>query len=231
MLKINNVSSGYGEVTVIDNLNVEIGHEVFAVLGANGVGKSTLMKTIARILPLKSGSIIFKGEDISRLTPYQVAAKDLAYVPQEELIFPNLTVSENLTIGGLLIGKKRIKKKMEEVYGVFPDIYPRRDQRAGSLSGGEAQMLAVGRALMQEPELILLDEPTAGLSPKNVDIFFKKVEEIRKTKNVSVVISEQNAVKALAIADRVMVLSVGKVFLIDEAKNVSMDKLKEGYRI
>src|SRR5690242_2910992 len=139
MLKINNVSSGYGEVTVIDNLNVEIGHEVFAVLGANGVGKSTLMKTIARILPLKSGSIVFKGEDISRLTPYQVAAKDLAYVPQEELVFPNLMVAENLTIGGLLIGKKRIKKKMEEVYGVFPDIYPRRDQRAGSLSGGEAQ--------------------------------------------------------------------------------------------
>ncbi len=231
MLKINNVSSGYGEVTVIDNLNVEIGHEVFAVLGANGVGKSTLMKTIARVLPLKSGSIIFNGEDISRLTPFQVASKDLAYVPQEELIFPNLTVAENLTVGGLLIGKKRIKKKMEEVYGVFPDIYPRREQKAGSLSGGEAQMLAVGRALMQEPKLILLDEPTAGLSPKNVDFFFKKVVEIRKTKNVSVVISEQNAVKALAIADRVMVLSVGKVFLIDEAKNVSMDKLKEGYRI
>lgn len=231
MLKVNNIKSGYGEVTVLHGITFEVGHEIFAILGANGVGKSTLMKTIAGVLPLKSGEIYFKDENISHLASYQTSLKGLAFVPQEGLIFPSLTVLENLSVGGLRFEKKLKKEKIEEVYEVFPDIRDRSSQKAGSLSGGEAQMLAVGRALMQDPELILLDEPTSGLSPKYVDIFFKKVKEIREKKGVSVILSEQNAAKALEIADKIMVLSLGKTFLIADSKNLTIDMIKEGYRI
>ncbi|MEI7615204.1 MAG: ABC transporter ATP-binding protein [Actinomycetota bacterium] len=230
MLKVKDIRSGYGEVTILQGLDFEVKHEIYAILGANGAGKSTLMKTIAKVLHLKTGEIYFKDENISGLTPFQVSAKGLAFVPQEGHIFPQLTVRENLSIGGLLC-KRPIKERMDEVFDVFPDIFQRINQKAGSLSGGEAQMVAVGRALMQDPELILLDEPTSGLSPKYVDSFFKKVKEIHEKKNVAVILSEQNASKALEIADKIMVLTLGKIFLIDDCKNVNIDMIKEGYRI
>ena len=163
MLKIVDVSSGYGEVTVLHNLHFEVKHEIFAILGANGAGKSTLMKTISRLLPLKTGEIHFKDENISELQPHQVAARGIAYVPQENHIFPKLSVLENLSVGGLLLGnltKKEKRQKVEEIFEVFPALADRSNQKAGSLSGGEAQMCAVGRALMQDPALLLLDEPT-----------------------------------------------------------------------
>jgi len=230
MLKVKDIRSGYGEVTILQGLDFEVKHEIYAILGANGAGKSTLMKTIAKVLHLKTGEIYFKDENISGLTPFQVSAKGLAFVPQEGHIFPQLTVRENLSIGGLLC-KRPIKERMDEVFDVFPDIFQRINQKAGSLSGGEAQMVAVGRALMHDPELILLDEPTSGLSPKYVDSFFKKVKEIHEKKNVAVILSEQNASKALEIADKIMVLTLGKIFLIDDCKNVNIDMIKEGYRI
>ena len=230
MLKVKNIRSGYGEVTILQGLDFEVGHEIYAILGANGAGKSTLMKTIAKVLHLKTGEICFNDENISGFTPFQVSAKGLAFVPQEEQIFPKLTVRENLSIGGLL-SKRSQKERMEEVFDVFPDIAERINQKAGSLSGGEAQMVAVGRALMQDPQLLLLDEPTSGLSPKYVDSFFKKVKEIHQKKGVSVILSEQNATKALEIADKIMVLTLGKIFLIDDCKNVDIEMIKEGYRI
>jgi branched-chain amino acid transport system ATP-binding protein len=230
MLKVKNIRSGYGEVTILQGLDFEVGHEIYAILGANGAGKSTLMKTIAKVLHLKTGEIYFNDENITGFTPFQVSAKGLAFVPQEEQIFPKLTVRENLSIGGLL-SKRSLKERMEEVFDVFPDIAERINQKAGSLSGGEAQMLAVGRALMQDPQLLLLDEPTSGLSPKYVDSFFKKVKEIHEKKGVGVILSEQNAAKALEIADKIMVLTLGKIFLIDDCKNVDIEMIKEGYRI
>lgn len=230
MLKLKDIRSGYGDVTIIKGLDLEVKHEIYAILGANGAGKSTLMKTIAKVLPLKTGEIYFKDENISNFTPFQVSERGLAFVPQEEQIFPKLTVMENLSIGGML-SKRSKKERMEEVFEVFPDIYERINQKAGSLSGGEAQMVAVARALMQDPELILLDEPTSGLAPKYVDSFFKKVREIHEKKDVSVILSEQNCSKALEIADKVMVLTLGKIFLINECKNVDIDMVKEGYRI
>ena len=230
MLKVKDIRSGYGDVTILHGLDFEVGHEIYAILGANGAGKSTLMKTIAKVIHLKTGEIYFKEENISTFAPFQVSERGLAFVPQEEQIFPKLTVRENLSIGGML-SKRSQKERMEEVFDVFPDIYERIDQKAGSLSGGEAQMVAVARALMQDPELILLDEPTSGLAPKYVDSFFKKVKEIHEKKDVSVILSEQNATKALEIADKVMVLTLGKIFLVNECKNVNVDMVKEGYRI
>lgn len=230
MLKVRDIRSGYGEVIVLQGLEFEVKHEIYAILGANGAGKSTMMKTLAKLLPLKSGEIIFQDQDVTGLTSYQLAQHGFAYVPQENNIFPNLTVRENLSIGGL-VGKRSKQDRMEEIIELFPDIADRINQKAGLLSGGEAQMVAVGRALMQDPKMILLDEPTAGLSPKYVDNFFSKILEIHQKKDVSVMLAEQNAVKAMEIADRIMLLSLGKIFLIDDCKNVDLDKVKEGYRI
>lgn len=231
MLKVKDIVSGYGHVDVLHNLSFEVGHEVYAVLGANGAGKTTLMKTLARLLPLNNGTIEYNNEDISDCAPYQTAAKGIAFVPQENNVFPDLTVNENLSIGSTLLDSKVKKQMLEEVYDVFPDIYERSNQKAGTLSGGEAQMVAFGRALMQNPELILLDEPTAGLSPKYVGMFFEKVLQIHKERDVSILISEQNATKAIEIADKVMVLQLGKIHLIEDAADVSIDMVKEGYCI
>ncbi len=230
MFEVKNMRSGYGEVNVLHGLNFRMGHEIYAILGANGAGKSTLMKTIARVLPLKTGQILFKDKDVSGINPYQLARNGLAYVPQEQHIFPELTVRENISIGGL-VGKRSKQERMEEVFKLFPDIVARMNQKAGSLSGGEAQMVAVGRALMQDPDLILLDEPTSGLAPKYVDRFFAKIMEIHEKRDVSVMVAEQNAAKALEIADRIMVLHLGKIFLIKNSENVNIDTIKEGYRI
>lgn len=230
MLKVNDIKSGYGEITVLRGLSFDVNHEIYAILGANGAGKSTLMKTIAKLLPLTSGEMHFQEKNISEVTPFELAERGLAYVPQENNVFPNLTVKENLSIGGL-IGKRTKQERMEEIFELFPDVVERINQKAGSLSGGEAQMVAVSRALMQDPSLILLDEPTAGLSPKYVDDFFDKIKEIHKKKGVSVMLAEQNASKALEIADKVMILSLGKIFLIEDSCKVDINIVKEGYRI
>lgn len=231
MLKVKNIISGYGKVEVLHDLSFEVQQEIYAVLGANGAGKTTLMKTLARLLPLNNGSINFNNTDISNLTPYETSARGIAYVPQEDNVFGDLSVRENLSIGSTLLDKKLKKQKMEEVYEVFPDLYERRNQKAGSLSGGEAQMVAFGRALMQNPELILLDEPTAGLSPKYVGMFFEKVKQIHDEKNVSILISEQNATKAIEVADKIMVLKLGEIHLVADAGDVDLQMIKEGYNI
>jgi branched-chain amino acid transport system ATP-binding protein len=222
--------SGYGEVTVLKGLDFSVGREIFAILGANGAGKSTLMKTIAKVLPLKAGEMSFKGTDVSNAAPYELAHMGLAYVPQEQGVFPDLTVRENLAIGAL-VGERPREERMEEVFELFPALKPRGNQKAGSLSGGESQMLAVGRALVQDPDLILLDEPTAGLAPKYVDGLFERMRDIHETRNVSIILTEQNAAKTLAIADRTMILSLGEVFLVDSAENIDIESLKEGYKI
>jgi branched-chain amino acid transport system ATP-binding protein len=230
ILEARGLTSGYGGVTVLRGLDFVIGHEIFAVLGANGAGKSTLMKTIAKILPLQAGSMTFRGQDVSAAAPYHVAQGGLAFVPQEHNIFPDLTVEENLSIGGRL-GTRPRRERMDEIIELFPDVAARLRQKAGTLSGGEAQMVAVGRALMQEPKLLLLDEPTAGLAPKYVDGLFGKIREIHEKHDVAIVLAEQNAVKTLAVADRVMLLSLGSIFRIDSTANIDSAALKEGYRI
>lgn len=230
MFKATGIESGYDGVTVLHGLNFEVGNEIFAILGANGAGKSTLMRTVSKILPLNAGSLEFEGDDVTHLAPYELAAKGLAYVPQEKNVFPELTVRENLSLGSL-IGTRPRQERLEEVYELFPDIVERNNQKAGSLSGGETQMVAVARALMQDPKLILLDEPTAGLSPKYVDSFFRKIREIHEVKGVSVILAEQNAAKTIAIANRVMLLSLGRIFRIADSKDVDVDTVREGYHM
>jgi branched-chain amino acid transport system ATP-binding protein len=230
VLDINGATSGYGEITVLKGLDFGVGHEIFAVLGANGAGKTTLMKTLARVLPLTGGELRFQGADVSDETPYALAARGLAFVPQEENVFPDLTVAENLSIGSLVSSRSR-QEQLDELFELFPDLAARIGQKAGTLSGGESQMVAVGRAVMQDPDLILLDEPTAGLAPKYVDNLFARIQEIHEKRDVSIMLAEQNAAKTLAIADTVMVLSLGEIFLIDATENVDMEALKEGYKL
>lgn len=229
-LEVEGLRSGYHGVTVLKGLHFTVGDEIFAVLGANGAGKTTLLATLARLIPLMAGTIRFQGEDVSTLPPYETAGRGVGYVPQEKGTFPNLTVLENLQIGGM-IGNRSRDERMEEVFELFPSLRAQLAQRAGTLSGGESRMVACGRALMQDPRLLLLDEPTAGLSPLYVDMFFDKIREIHETRGVAIVLAEQNATKALQVAGRVMVLSLGEAFAVMDAAELTTKQLKEGYRI
>lgn len=230
MLKVASLASGYGEVAVLRDISFEVENEVFAVLGANGAGKSTLLKTLANLLPPTDGSISWQDRDIAALAAHELPALGISYVPQEANVFPYLTVAENLSIGALT-GDRDREEKLEEIYALFPRLAERKEQLAGSLSGGEGQMLAVGRALAQDPRILLLDEPSAGLSPTLVDTLFEKIAEVRAERGVAIVLAEQNAAKTLTIADRVLILSLGEVHLLKPAKDLSKQALMEAYHI
>jgi branched-chain amino acid transport system ATP-binding protein len=229
-LEVEGLRSGYHGVTILKGLDFTVGDEVFAVLGANGAGKTTLLATLARLIHLMAGTIRFQGEDVSSLPPYETAGRGIGYVPQEKGTFPELTILENLGVGGM-IGKRSRDERIAEVFELFPDLRALKAQKAGTLSGGESRMLACGRALMQDPKMLLLDEPTAGLSPLYVDMFFDKIREIHEARGVAIVLAEQNATKALQVADRVMVLSAGEAFAVMNAAQLTTQQLKEGYRI
>jgi branched-chain amino acid transport system ATP-binding protein len=229
-LVVEKLRSGYDGVAVLRGLNFVVGNEIFAVLGANGAGKTTLLATLARLIPLMSGRISFLSEDVSALPPYETARRGIGYVPQEKGVFADLTVIENLTVGAM-IGERPADERMAEVFALFPDLRARQAQRAGTLSGGESRMVACARALMQEPRLLLLDEPTAGLSPLYVDLFFDKIREIHETRGIAIVIAEQNATKAIQVADRAMVLTLGDALSVVPAEELTTEQLKEGYRI
>ncbi|MGH2455424.1 MAG: ABC transporter ATP-binding protein [Candidatus Limnocylindria bacterium] len=229
-LEAEGVRSGYDAVTVLKGLDFTVKDEIFAVLGANGAGKTTLLATLARLIPLMAGRISLLGEDVTALRPYETASRGMGYVPQEKGIFPDLTVLENLSVGGMM-GQRSRDERMAEVFELFPDLRTRQAQPAGTLSGGESRMVACGRALMQEPRVLLLDEPTAGLSPLYVDMFFEKIREIHETRGVAIVLAEQNATKALEVADRVMVLTLGRAYAVMDAADLTTKQLKEAYRI
>ena len=230
IIEVTGLRSGYHGVTVLKGLDFKVGSEVFAVLGANGAGKTTLLATLARLIPLMGGTIRLAEEDVSNLHPYETAARGIAYVPQEQGVFPNLTVLENLKVGGM-IGVRPHEERMAEVLELFPDIKDMQRQQAGTLSGGEMRMVACGRALMQDPKVLLLDEPTAGLSPLYVDLVMSKIREMHVVRGVAIVLAEQNASKALQVADRVMVLSLGEAHPAMHAAEMTTQQLKEGYRI
>ena len=230
MFDVQALRSGYGEMAVLKDLTFSVRDEIFAVLGANGAGKTTLLKTLARLLPIMSGKMALDGSDVSKTPAYTMPDAGVAYVPQEGNVFPDLSVQENLSIGGRT-GHRSKAEKLDEVFTLFPRLKERRSQAAGSLSGGEGQMLAVGRALMQDPKVLLLDEPSAGLSPLFVDTLFSSIAETRKEKGLTIVLAEQNAVKTLEIADRVMVLSLGEMHLLRPRDELEMSDITAAYHI
>jgi len=215
ILQAENITAGYTrEVNILYEVGIRLkSGQIVSVIGPNGAGKSTLLKTIFGILKPTNGKISLKDEDITGLKPDKVANKGISYVPQVDNVFPSLTVQENLEMGAF-IRNDDYSQRLNEIYELFPILGDRRKQKAGQLSGGQRQMVAMGRALMVDPQVLLLDEPSAGLSPKLVDMIFEKIRDINKT-GVSMIIVEQNAREALKMADHGYVLAMGKNVLDD----------------
>ncbi len=209
ILKAEGIRSGYGETEILHDVSIYVEkREIVAIIGPNGAGKSTLMKTIFGFIKPTQGSVHFNGENITNLRPDKIVRKGMCYVPQSNNIFPSLAVLENLEMGAY-IRDDDFSQRLQEIFNYFPILQERKRQRAGSLSGGEQQMLAMGRALMLNPQVLLLDEPSAGLAPKLVEEIFVKIEEIKKS-SVAILMVEQNAKKALSHSDRGYVLAMGE---------------------
>jgi branched-chain amino acid transport system ATP-binding protein len=212
-LKVSNLDSGYGQATVLEGVNftAEAG-EIIAVVGANGAGKTTLLNTIAGVVPAKAGQILLGDLDITRTPAHKLPAKGLAMVPEGGRLFPFMTVRENLEVGGFCRrGAPGFRTALDEVMELFPILRERQDQMAGSLSGGERQMCAIARAVMSQPQLLMLDEPSVGLSPKMVHQVFTLVKGLAATKGLTVVLVEQNVAEALGVSDRAYVLDHGAI--------------------
>jgi branched-chain amino acid transport system ATP-binding protein len=214
MLDIQDLDAAYSEVTILRGVNVGIAKgESVAVIGANGAGKSTLLRVISGLLRPRRGAVLFDGTRMDHLPPYEIAGLGIAHVPEGRRVLPDMTVEENLELGAYLPGPKaRRRESLAWVYGIFPRLAERRRQRAGTLSGGEQQMLAIGRGLMLRPRLLMLDEPSLGLAPLVVDATFEKIAEVRK-EGIAILLVEQNVQRALALADRGYVLEGGQVVL------------------
>ncbi len=230
MLKVENINVYYGAIHAIQGISFEVHQgEIVTLIGANGAGKSTTLKTVSGQLRTRTGSITFMNENISRLDPYKIARKGLVQVPEGRKIFQKLSVEENLFIGGYTRERAEIETTMNDVYQRFPRLKERRKQVAGTLSGGEQQMLAIGRALMSKPRLIMLDEPSMGLAPLLVSQIFSIIRELKDT-GVTILLVEQNARMALRIADRAYVLETGRVKLSDSADALlNNDEVQKAY--
>jgi ABC-type branched-subunit amino acid transport system ATPase component len=212
LLDVRHVTSGYGEMTILRDISMRVEPgEVVTLIGPNGAGKSTLLKTIFGLLPPTEGLMRFEDADITGLKPPALVRRGMSYVPQVENVFPSLTVQENLEMGAF-VRADSFAERLEEMYAFFPTLRLKRKQRVGSLSGGERQMVAMGRALMLDPRLLLLDEPSAGLAPRLVGMVFEKMAEINRT-GVALLIVEQNAREALRLSHRGYVMASGQVRL------------------
>ena len=209
VLALDNIDAGYGETSILHGVSMEVNAgEVVVIIGPNGAGKSTAMKSIFGMLNITAGRIILEDRDITNMPPDRVVQEGICYVPQVANIFATMSVQENLEMGGYL-RKDDIRPRMDEIFTMFPDLAEKRRQAAGSLSGGQRQMVAMGRALMLAPKVLMLDEPTAGLSPKYRGEIFETVKTINAT-GVPILMVEQNAKQALGIADRAYVLVDGE---------------------
>jgi ABC-type branched-subunit amino acid transport system ATPase component len=217
ILKVEDITAGYTEVEILHDVHIQVkSDEIVSVIGPNGAGKSTLLKTIFGVLKPKKGHIILKDEEITGLNPDRVARRGISYVPQVNNVFPSLAIQENLEMGAY-IRKDDYSQRLEEVFDLFPILKGRRKQKAGQLSGGQRQMVAMGRALMLDPQVLLLDEPSAGLAPLIVADIFEKIKEINAD-GVAIVIVEQNAREALKMAHHGYVLATGRNVLDDSGE-------------
>ena len=231
MLKVENLEVYYGMIQAIKGISFEVNEgEVIALIGANGAGKTTILHTVTGLVDAKAGSIEFEGKNLLKTPAHNIVSMGMAHVPEGRRIFQELTVLENLKLGAYTRNdKKEMEETLRMIYTKFPRLEERKEQIAGTLSGGEQQMLAMGRALMSHPKIILMDEPSMGLSPLYVSEIFKIIEEISSS-GTTVLLVEQNAKKALSIADRAYVLETGKIVLEGNAKDlINDDSIKKAY--
>jgi branched-chain amino acid transport system ATP-binding protein len=225
VLTLAGVSARYGSVPAIDGVSIEVGEgEAVGLLGANGAGKSTTLRAISGLVRLSAGTISFAGADVAALPPYRIAELGIAHVPEGRQVFPELTVQENLEIGAYVPAAKAERSRtLAMVYGLFPVLAERRRQRAGTMSGGEQQMLAVGRGLMLKPRLLMLDEPSLGLAPVVTDVTFEKIAEIHRM-GTAVLLVEQNVSRALSLVQRAYVLESGRVLVHGSSAELAGNK-------
>ena len=230
MLKIDNINLYYGGIHALKDLSLDVKKgEIVTLIGANGAGKTSTLRAISGLEPIKSGTISYKASPINKVPAHKIVSLGLSHVPEGRKIFANLTVLENLELGAYLRKDKEIQKDMEMVFSKFPRLKEREKQQAGTLSGGEQQMLAIGRALMNRPEMLILDEPSMGLAPLVVKDIFNTIVEINKS-GTTILLVEQNANMALSIADRAYVLETGKIVLSGDAKELlEDDSIKSAY--
>ena len=232
MLRLRNINSFYGNIQVLKNVNIEISKgEIITLIGANGAGKTTTLMTISGLVPPRSGEITFMGKTIHNMSPDRIVSLGISQVPEGRRIFPYLTVLENLDMGAFLRSdKKNIKKDMEYIFDLFPILGQRRNQSGGTLSGGEQQMLAISRAIMARPTLLLLDEPSLGLAPLIVRQLFEIIKKITIENRITVFLVEQNANLALKAAHRGYVMENGCITLSDSAENLlSNENVRKAY--
>lgn len=225
MLEIKNLNAGYGEIQIVTDVSMHIdSDEIVALVGANGAGKSTIIKTISGLLPASSGSIAFEGKPIHNMPVHKVITHGIALVPEGRRLFPYMTVQENLELGAYIENDhQKVKENMEWVFGLFPILKKRRTQLAGTFSGGEQQMLTIGRALMSKPKFLMLDEPSLGLAPVIVDEVFKIVEVLHH-EDVTILLVEQNVRKSLEIAQRAYVLEHGRIVMSGDTADLLGDE-------
>lgn len=232
MLKVNEINVFYGGLQALSNISINVQEKEFiAILGANGAGKSTLLNTIAGLLTPKSGSIFFLGEKIDHLPVHNIVRRGLSLIPEEGWLFPQMSVVENLLMGMCFLENKSRKKEMiKNVFKIFPRLEERKMQQAGLLSGGERQMLVIGRGLIRHPKLLMIDEPSLGIAPKLVIQIFETLREIHKEEKITIILTEQNVYKALELSSRGYVLENGKIVIRDSSKELlKSDVIKKKY--
>ena len=219
VLQASDVVAGYGEVEILHGVSITVQEgEMVAVIGPNGAGKSTLLKAIFGLIPTRQGSVLLNGAEVTNQAPDRVVLRGMSYVPQTENVFPSLTVNENLEMGAF-VRQDGLRERLDRAYALFPDLATRRGEHAGRLSGGQRQMLALARALMLDPQVLLLDEPSASLSPKMVESVFERICEINRH-GTAILLVEQNAREALSLSNRGYVLAMGENRLEGEAQGL-----------
>ena len=232
MLEVRDMETYYGNIQALKGVDLEISEgEIITLIGANGAGKTTTLMSISGVVPPRSGEVLFEGKPINNLSPNEIVAHGISQVPEGRRIFPYLTVSENLDMGAFLrTDKQEIKSDIEYIFELFPILAERRNQAGGTLSGGEQQMLAVGRALMAKPRLLLLDEPSLGLAPLVVKQIFEIIKKINQESKTTIFLVEQNANQALKVAHRGYVMENGKITLSDSSQNLmANEEVKKAY--